>query len=300
MSMTTESDAGTEESVPPLTRADVELLLSNVEGPDKLDLSFHQLQFSDLSYMDLQGANLRGADLQGANLRGTNLCDAHLQGANLGNADLDGANLSHAHLGETEANRVNLRQANLSYAMLRELDLRGFDLSELDMHNADLYGTDLRDAILRGSDLRGAELSTALLHGPELLGAILFSEKRLGERVKLAHRSVITYNRIDSAEPVLGQESSSPIKGLGVKQHRKILSDREAYLLGEHALLAGSDPDKIRQLFPHGFNFALARQFFDAWLLQSEISYSGQESEAMWIGFAHRICDLYHQLETES
>jgi uncharacterized protein YjbI with pentapeptide repeats len=300
MSVKTERDAGTGGSVPPLTRADVEVLLSKIEGPDKLDLSFQHLQFIDLSYMDLQGSNLRGADLHGANLRGTNLCDADLQEANLRHADLDGANLTHAHLGETEATRVKLQQTKLSYAVLRELDLRGFDLSHLDLRHADFHGTDLRGAILRGSDVRGADLSTAVLQGPELRGAILLKERPFGERVKQTPRSVISPGRMVSAQAVLGQESSSPTPGLEVQQPRKLLSDREAYLLGEHALLASTASAHIRQLFPQGFTFVLARQLFDAWLVQAGVTYSEQESKAMWIGFAHRICDLYHQQEPET
>jgi len=42
----------------------------------------------------------------------------------------------------------------------------------------------------------------------------------------------------------------------------------------------------------------MARQLFDAWLLQSADTYSEQEINAMWIGFAHQICDLYYKRET--
>lgn len=171
--MNTDEQIGAEESSTSLTRAHVELLLSKVGNPARLDLHLQNLQQIDLSYMDLQGANLQGADLQGANLRGINLREANLQGANLSKADLDGADLSLAYLGEARANPVNLHHAKLSYATLRGLDLRGFDLTELDLRNADLNGTDLRNAVLRGADLQGADLSTALLNGPELRGAIL-------------------------------------------------------------------------------------------------------------------------------
>jgi hypothetical protein len=82
-----------------------------------------------------------------------------------------------------------------------------------------------------------------------------------------------------------------------MKQIKKTLSDREAYVVWEHALLAGSDPVKVRRLFPQGFAFAIARQLFDAWLVQWGDSYSEKEIQAMWIGFAHRICDLYHEQE---
>jgi hypothetical protein len=80
-----------------------------------------------------------------------------------------------------------------------------------------------------------------------------------------------------------------------VKQTKKTLTDREAYLLGEHALLSGSDPIKIRRLFRQGFNFVTTRQLFDTWLAQSRDSYNENEIQAMWIGFAHQICDLYHE-----
>jgi len=102
--MNTERHVGAGKSAFPLTRADVELLRSNVENSAKLDLRFQNLQHIDLSYMDLQGANLQGANLSGANL----------QGANLSNADLDGADLSRAHLGDTEANHVNLHHAKFN------------------------------------------------------------------------------------------------------------------------------------------------------------------------------------------
>ncbi len=56
----------------PLTRADVERLLSSVTHAAQLDLRFRNLRRIDLSYLDLQGVNLQGANLQEANLRGTN------------------------------------------------------------------------------------------------------------------------------------------------------------------------------------------------------------------------------------
>ncbi len=292
--MDTEEQAGTGKSVFPLTRTDVELLLSRVGSSAKLDLSLQNLKQIDLSYMDLRGANLRGADLQGAYLRGANLSDTDLQGANLSGADLDGANLSHAHLGDNEANRVNLHRAKLSYAMLRGLDLRGFDLTELNLQNADLNGTDLRNALLRGTDLCGADLSTALLHGPELRGARLYRDE-FGDRLKRTHRGILKQQKLASGGSMLVQETSSAIQGHDIKQIKKTLSDREAYILGEHALLAVSDQVKIRQLFPQGFSFAIARQLFDAWLVQSGEGYDEKEIQAIWIGFAHRICDLYHQ-----
>ena len=297
--MNTERHVGAGRPISPLTRADVELLRSNVENFARLDLSFQNLQHSDLSYMDLRGANLRGADLQGANLRGTNLSDADLQEAHLRYADLDGADLSRAHLGDTEANRVDLRHAKLRYATLRELDLRGFDLAGLDLQNADLNGSDLRDALLGGTNLQGADLSTAQLRGPELHGAKLYRDGLFGDMSQSTHRGTTTQKKLAPGGPSRTQERSSSIQRPKTKQIKKTLADREAYILGEHALKAGSDPVKLRQLFPQGFGFATARQLFDAWLVQAGDSYHEQEIQAMWIGFAHRICDLYHEDELE-
>jgi uncharacterized protein YjbI with pentapeptide repeats len=297
--MNTERHVRAGRPVSPLTRADVELLRSNGEGSARLDLSFQNLQHCDLSYMDLQGANLRGANLQGANLRGTNLSDADLQEAHLRYADLDGADLSHAHLGDSEANRVNLHHAKLRYAALRELDLRGFDLAGLDLQNADLSGSDLRDALLLGTNLQGADLSTAQLRGPELQGAKLYRDELSGDRSKRTHQGTTTHKELASGGPIFTQERSSSMQGHETKQIKKTLADREAYVLGEHALKAGSDPVKLRRLFPRGFGFATARQLFDAWLVQAGDSYHEQEIQAMWIGFAHRICDLYHEDEPE-
>lgn len=298
--MTTERHVGTGGPVPPLTRADVELLLSKVERSSEIDVSFQNLQHINLSYLDLRGANLRGTNLQGANLRGTNLSETDLHEANLSEADLDGADLSRAHLGDHEANRVNLHHAKLSYATLRDLDLHGFDLTELDLQNADLNGTDLRDAVLLGADLRGADLSTSQLHGPELHGATLSRIELCDNRSKQTHRVISPRKRLTAVEPSLVQEGLSLIPEQGVKQSKKMLSDREAYIFGEHALLTDADLVKIRRLFPQGFNFVMARQFFDAWLLQSEGAYSEREINAMWIGFAHQICDLYHRGEAET
>jgi len=71
------------------------------------------------------------------------------------------------------------------------------------------------------------------------------------------------------------------------------------YLLKGHSFLLPQDQSKFYlKLFPQGFNFVMARQLFDAWLLQSADTYSEQEINAMWIGFAHQICDLYYKRET--
>jgi uncharacterized protein YjbI with pentapeptide repeats len=299
MIVNTESPIGAGEAGFPLTRADVERLRDSIGSAAQLDLRFQNLQHIDLSYMDLQGANLQGADLRAVNLRGTNLSGANLQAANLSDADLDGADLSHAHLGDTEANRVKLHHTKLSYATLRQLDLRGFDLTELDLRNADLNGTDLRGAVLRGADLQGADLSTARLNGPELRGAILHRSTFLGYRAGEGGRGKVPRKRATPTQAMLVEECSSPFQGHEGGRSKRMFSDREAYLFGEHALLVGSDPVKLRELFPQGFTFAQARQLFDMWLVQAGDDYSKQAIEAMWVGFAHRICDLYYENELE-
>lgn len=278
----------------PLTRADIELLLSQGERSTALHLRSRNLQYSDLSYMDLQGADLQEADLRGANLRGTNLSGTDLQGADLSEADLDGADLSRAHLGRSEGERVTLTRAKLSYALLRELDLRDFDLAELNLYHADLSGSDLRGALLRGADLRGADLSTALLHGPELQGAILYRGAFLRDRGKQTGWEET--NRLRAAvQPTQGSEQPLQMPEQKDSSSRQSLSDREAYLFGAHVLLHGSDTAKIQQLFPQGFSFTRSRQLFDSWLLQTGTEYNEQEIQALWIGFAQRICDSYFE-----
>lgn len=299
MIVNTEESTGTGKSAFPLTRVDIERLLSTVEKSAQLDLHLQNLREIDLSYMDLQGTNLQGADLQGANLRGANLSEVDLQGANLSEADLDGADLSHAHLGDTEANRVKFHGAKLSYAILREVDLRGFNLTELDLENADLNGTDLRGAVLHGANLQGADLSTVRLDGPELRSAILHRGAFLSTRGGYRGRGRETRKQVaPAAQAILMEEHFLPIQGQERKQVKPIFSEREAYLFGEQALLAGSDPEKLRGLFPQGFSFAQARNLFDTWLVQTGNDYNEQTLQAMWIGFAHRICDLYHKNES--
>ncbi len=294
--MNTEKSFETGKSPSHVTRSDIEQLRSALESAAQLDLHHQNLREIDLSYMDLQGANLQGADLQRANLRGTNLQEAKLQGANLSEADLDGADLSRAYLGDTEANRVQLHRTKLTYATLRELDLRGFDLAELDLQYADLNGTDLRGAVLHGANLQGADLSTARLSGPELHGAILHRIAFTGDRGEFLDQAKGTRKWVARDQATLLEEHSSHLQ----KQERKqIISDREAYLFGVHALLGDISTVKIRGLFPHGFTFAQARHVFDTWLVQTGDNYKEQTIQAMWIGFAHRICDLYHENEPE-
>ncbi|GLV55350.1 hypothetical protein KDH_21970 [Dictyobacter sp. S3.2.2.5] len=273
--------AGTGRSGARLTREDVEQLLSKVESSAQLNLSSRHMEDSNLSYLDLRGANLRGANFQGANLRGTNLSGAYLQAANLCGADLDGADMTGAHLGDVAAERANLRQARLSYATLKDLNLREFDLSDLDLHNADLNGSDLRDAVLHGTNLRGADLSTARLYGPELRRAILHGGALLSDRMSSERRA-------RSATRPLPPHASSA-------SARPPLSDQQAMRLGEQALSTEADPGEIQKLFPQGFTFTQARTLFDTWLTQSGTRYSEREIQALWIGFAHRLCTIYQQ-----
>ena len=88
------------------------------------------------------------------------------------------------------------------------------------------------------------------------------------------------------------QEHPSPLRE---QEGEQAFSDREAYLFGKRTLLVGSDPAKLHGLFPQGFSFEQARRLFDAWLLQTGDDYSEQTIQAMWIGFAHRVCDLYYE-----
>jgi Pentapeptide repeats (8 copies) len=182
--------------------------------------------------------------------------------------------------------RADVERLRSKVESAAQLDLSLQNLQHVDLSYLDLQGTNLR-----GADLQGADLSTAQLHGPELRGARLYRDELFSNRMKHARRGISTQKRLTPAEPLQGQ---------AVKQSKKALSDREAYLLGEHALLAGADPVRIRQLFPQRFSFAMARRLFDAWLGHSGDTYSGQEIDAMWVGFAHHICDLYHGDESET
>ena len=280
----------TNRSDSPLTRADIERLRSQVDSSARLDLSYQNLQGIDLAYFNLQGANLRGANLQKANLRGTNLSSADLRRASLRGADLDGADLSQANLGDSEQNRADLHQANLSYARLRGLDLRGFDLSGLNMQNADLNGTDLRYARMQGTYLRGADLSTAIMRGPELRGARLYNDEVLAGSLLNRNRRTRTNQFNTPPTP----EITAPAQTQLMQVARKTLSDRDAYMLGKHMSIVIYDPVSMRRLFPQGFDFTIVRQFFDAWLSRSGNTYNEQEINAIWIGFAHQLCELYH------
>jgi hypothetical protein len=147
--------------------------------------------------------------------------------------------------------------------------------------------------------LQGADLSTAQLHGPELLGAKLHSYELLGDWLKQAPRGTSTQNKLGSNELMLREEGSWSIQRHNVKQTRQTLTEREAYVFGEHAILGNSDSAKIRRLFTQGFNFFIVHQLFDTWLAQLSDNSNENEIHAMWIGFAHQICDLYHEEELE-
>lgn len=70
--------------------------------------------------------------------------------------------------------------------------------------------------------------------------------------------------------------------------------------MGEQMWPLGADPVKIRRLFPHGFTFVHARQLFESWLAQTGTSYTVDEIQALWIGFASRLCLLYHEQPPEA
>jgi hypothetical protein len=290
--MESESNQRRESSEHPLTRPDVEGLLSRVASSADLDLSRQNLQQINLSYEDLRGATLYYADLCGANLRGAKLNGADLRGANLSEADLDGADLSNARLSDQSEHRVELSQANLRHAKLQHLDLRGFDLSGLDLENADLNNADLRGARLTGTNLCGADLSRALLHGRELTDARLVRD--IGptgwpEQMRRNKTRLQGYH----ADTQLLHGHATPSQQDNLESATSFLSDRDAYLLGERIITEAYDPVKARALFPDGFDFTLTRQMFDAWLAHSGQQHSERERNAMWIGFAHQFCDLF-------
>lgn len=157
----------------------------------------------------------------------------------------------------------------------------------------DLHLQNLQEIDLSYMDLQGADLSTARLNGPELQGAILHHGAFRGSGGEYLDRG----KRVAPAQATRIEEH---FLSLQEQESKQIVSDREAYLFGEHALLVGFDPVKLRGLFPQGFAFALAHPLFDIWLVQMGDNYNEQTREAIWIGFAHRICDLYHENEPEA
>jgi uncharacterized protein YjbI with pentapeptide repeats len=176
--MTIDTHSNTGKGDRPLTREDVERLLTQAGNSEKLNLSNRNLFKADLSGLNLRGANLRGANLRGANLRGANLRGANLRGANprganpnrpdLREAKLGGVYLDEANLRRANPNRPDLREANLSYANLSYADLHGANLSY-----AKLSGANLHQAELSGANLSYAKLSGANLHQAELREANL-------------------------------------------------------------------------------------------------------------------------------
>ena len=69
------------------------LWLQDVEGGERLDLSYVDLSGANFSGADLSSTNFSGADLSGANLSYANLRGANLSGAKLSYADLRDARL---------------------------------------------------------------------------------------------------------------------------------------------------------------------------------------------------------------
>src|SRR5438552_3736030 len=93
----------------PLTRADVERLLHEVESSDKLNLSGQNLEGIDLRSFKLAQSDLRGAELRGADLRGVDLWGADLRGANLDNViGLDAKDVENEKVQDT-ASTIRLR-----------------------------------------------------------------------------------------------------------------------------------------------------------------------------------------------
>ena len=135
----------------PLTRADIEILLQEVESTDKLDLSWQNMRGIDLSELDLVGVNLSYANLMTANLSETNLSKAKLIGSNLCGANLIAVNLSEANLSEADLIGANCIVANLSAA----------NLSRANLSRALLLMANLREAILENANLSGAYMCRA-------------------------------------------------------------------------------------------------------------------------------------------
>jgi Pentapeptide repeats (8 copies) len=150
--------------------------------------------------------------------------------------------------------------------------------------------------VLRGANLQGADLSTAQLYGPELRGAILHRDQLWSAGEKQTGRNKTPGQRPAQAPltPIQVQPSSSS------QPEQKRLSDREAFLIGERGWLPDADQVKIRQFFPQGFTFARARSLFDTWLAQTGTRRTDHEIQAIWIGFASRLCRLYHEESPES
>ena len=193
--------------------------VSKETPPNKIDLSFINLQYVNLSNSNLTGvtllisnlsyarlfqatltkANLEKANLTRANLEKADLTDAILKGANLIEANLRHATLTNADLQEALLIRTDLRGAKLSQAILERLpkldDAIYNDETELPFSDkkAKDYGmwkiapgSDLKGAILRGVDLRDANLCNALIDDKTRLDGVLFNENtRLPKKISL-------------------------------------------------------------------------------------------------------------------
>jgi len=145
-----------------------------------------------------------------------------------------------------------------------------------------------------GSDLGGADLSSATLHWSDLHGARLYSDKLFASELRNAAPGRTRQKRMNPPRPIPALE---PSLLRGMEETRRLLADPEAYALGERAAMHVSDPTKLRRLFPQGFDFSTARQIFDAWLAELGDGYNEQEVNALWIGFAHWLCDRYLEHE---
>lgn len=100
MSVDTQSE--TAQADRPLTRADVEHLITQVGSSERLNLHGRNLQGADLSRFDLHGADLSVTDLRSSDLTQANLQAVNLHQANLSGARITGAQLWGAYLKETQ------------------------------------------------------------------------------------------------------------------------------------------------------------------------------------------------------
>lgn len=148
---------------PPLTRAQVQRILTTSKNLDFQNLSGLNLQTIDLTGASLKGSDLTGVNLSGARLERANLAEANLRRANLAKADLKGADLTRANLAE-----ANLAGAQFWGGNLAGADLRGANAAGANFPHASLKGADFSKA-----DLRGANFFEANLEGARFTGANL-------------------------------------------------------------------------------------------------------------------------------
>ncbi len=148
---------------PPLTRAQVQRILTTSKNFDFQNLSGLNLQTIDLTGASLKGSDLSGANLSGARLERANLAEANLRRANLAKADLKGADLT----------RTNLAEANLAGAQFWGGNLAGADLRGASAAGANFPHASLKGADFSKADLRGANFFEANLEGARFTGANL-------------------------------------------------------------------------------------------------------------------------------